>query len=343
MNLNLLDVFFIVSGVILFIFAYDIAKKQKFNALHFIVFLLIWLSLIWFTVFPWFLNYIGHIFGLQRWADLLVYISIIFLFYFVILLLNKVEKHSKELTEFIRSVAIFNSSKKYISWKYAFVIPAYNEWKVIYNTVNNLVKWWYKNIIVVNDWSSDNTSLELDKFNDNVITITHFKNRWQWAALETGFEYIRRYWNVEYIVTYDSDWQHQIEDLKVFEEYIENNKNSKIFLWSRFKWKVENIRFARKIILKLAIVFTFFISNIKLSDTHNGYRVLKKEVLNDIKITIDGMWHASELLDIVASKKIPYTEVPVNIIYSEYSMSKWQKTSNAINIALKMIWMKFFR
>jgi hypothetical protein len=36
-------------------------------------------------------------------------------------------------------------------------------------------------------------------------------------------------------------------------------------------------------------------------------------------------------------------EVPVNIVYTDYSLSKWQKSLNAINIALKMIWSKFFK
>jgi hypothetical protein len=34
------------------------------------------------------------------------------------------------------------------------------------------------------------------------------------------------------------------------------------------------------------------------------------------------MGHASELLDIIAEKKLTYKEVPVNIIYTEYSMKK---------------------
>jgi hypothetical protein len=34
------------------------------------------------------------------------------------------------------------------------------------------------------------------------------------------------------------------------------------------------------------------------------------------------MTHASEIIDIIASKKIVYKEVPVHIIYTEYSMAK---------------------
>ena len=154
---------------------------------------------------------------------------------------------------------------------------------------------------------------------------------------------MRRYWNVEFVVTYDSDWQHNLLDLKNFEQSIKSNPEAKIFLGSRFKWDDKNITLSKKIILKLWILFTFFISNIKLSDAHNWYRVIKKEALNDIKITLDWMWHASEIVDIIAEKKIPFVEVPVVIKYDEYSMAKWQKSSNAINIALKMIWSKFFR
>jgi len=34
------------------------------------------------------------------------------------------------------------------------------------------------------------------------------------------------------------------------------------------------------------------------------------------------MTHASEIIDIISTKKIVYKEVPVNIKYTEYSMSK---------------------
>jgi hypothetical protein len=38
-----------------------------------------------------------------------------------------------------------------------------------------------------------------------------------------------------------------------------------------------------------------------------------------------------------------YKEVPVNIKYTDYSLEKWQKNSNAIKIAIRFIWSKFFR
>jgi len=59
---TLLDLFFIISGIIIFFLALDIARKEKFNALHFFVFICIGGGLLIFTFFPGVLNAIGAIF-----------------------------------------------------------------------------------------------------------------------------------------------------------------------------------------------------------------------------------------------------------------------------------------
>jgi len=342
--MTLLQFFFIIAWVIILILAIDISKKQKFNALHFLVFLGVWWGLLVFTFFPEILNKIWGVFWVARWADVLVYISIIFLLYFVLLLLSKHVENKESITELIREIAIENSSKKSIKWKEVFVIPVYNEWPIIKKTIEKILEKWYKNILVINDWSKDNSRQILEDFWDKIILLNHLKNRWQWAALETGFEYLRRYWKMDYVICYDADGQHSLKDLKKFYKILDENKNIDIVFGSRFIEKTNsNIPFSRRIILKLAILFTFFLSQIKLTDTHNWYRVFRRKILNDIKITIDWMGHASEIIDIVAAKKIKFAEVPVDIKYTDYSLSKGQSNGNAIKIALRFIWSKFFR
>lgn len=341
--MTLLEIFFILSWIVILIIAFDVAKKQKFNALHFLVFFWIWWWLLIFSIFPDFLNYVWNIFWLQRWADLLVYTSIVFLLYFVLLLLNKIEWTNSNLTKLVRTTAIENSTKNILNWKIWFLVRVYNEEKVIFDTLKNLFDSGFKNIVVIDDWSSDNSLKEINKF-EKVVLLKHYINRWWWAALETWFEYFRKYSNVDYVCTFDADGQHQIKDLEKFLFELENNKDLEVVLWSRFIKKTNtNIKIIRKIILKLWILFTFFVSNIKLTDSHNWYRVFRKSVLDKIKLTIDDMSYASELVDIISEKNIKFIEVPVDIIYTQYSLSKWQKSSNAINIALKFIWSKFFR
>ncbi|MDD2870882.1 MAG: DUF2304 family protein [Candidatus Gracilibacteria bacterium] len=342
--MTLLDFFFTISGIIILILALDIANKQKFNALHFLVFISIGGGLLIFTYFPNVLNDIGNVFGVARGADVLVYASIIFLLYFVLLLLGKHVGNKEDITQLVRGIALEFSAKNEINGKEVFVIPAYNEGKVVYHTVKNILDSGYKNIIVVNDGSKDNTRHHLEKFGDKIILLNHLKNRGQGAALETGFEYVRRYGNIDYVITYDADGQHSLEDLKSFEKILKEHHSIDVLLGSRFLGKKEvGIPFVRRMVLKLGILFTFFISNINLTDTHNGYRVIRTKILDKIRITQDGMTHASEILDIISCQKIPYKEVPVTIKYTEYSLKKGQSSGNAINIAVRILWNKFFR
>ena len=341
--MNILDIFFVISWIIIFLLGLDIARKQKFNALHFIVFLGIGLWLMVFTFFPWALTSLWNIFGLQRGADLLVYVSIIFLIYFVLLLLRKLEENKEDITKLVREIAIQNTGTTKFDSSEIFIIPAYNEWEVLEKTISWVLDAGFTNIIVVNDGSRDNTRSILSSFWDKIIALHHYKNRGQWAALETGFEYVRRFgWDEWFVITYDSDGQHDIEDIQKFRKYASDDID--ILLGSRFLSDSKtNVSLKKKVVLKLWIILTFFLSQIRLSDTHNGYRYIKKTALKDISITIDGMWHASEIIDIIAQKNLRYKEVPVHIKYTEYSLAKWQKISNGMNVLTRFIWSKFFR
>jgi len=342
--MNLLQIFLTLSGIIILILAIDIAKKQKFNALHFLVFLWMWWWLLIFTFFPNALNTFWHFFGLQRWADLLVYSSVIFLVYFVLLLLTKHVENKDSITGLIRELAIENSDKKFIEWKEVFLIRVYNEEQVLEKTLEEIINKKYKNILVINDWSTDNSRQILEKFWNKIVLINHLKNRWWWAALKTGLEYLKRFWKTEFIITFDADWQHSLDNLDNFFKEFEKDKNLDIVLGSRFIEKTNtNVPLLRKTILFWWKIFTFLLSNIYLTDSHNWYRVFKLNILDKINISMDWMEYASELVESIYKNKLKYKEVPVDIKYSEYTLSKWQKNGNAIKIALRFIWSKFFR
>jgi len=227
-----------------------------------------------------------------------------------------------------------------------FLIRTYNEGNYLLDTIKNIQDAWYSKILVVDDGSKDNTKEILEKRN-NIFYIRHLINLWAGAALETGFEFLRRNWEkiwIKYVVSFDADWQHQIEDLEKFKRAFEENKNLDVVLGSRFiKNTVYNIPLHRKIILFLAKFFTFFISSISVSDPHNGYKMFTLDAINKIHLTMDWFAYASELIDEIAKNKLKFKEVPVNILYTDYSLSKWQKSLNAINIAIKMIWSKLFK
>lgn len=228
-----------------------------------------------------------------------------------------------------------------------FLIRSFNEMRELPNVLKSIKNEWFNNIILVDDGSIDWTWIFIEKKQPGIIYLKHFFNLWWWASLETWFEYIRRNKEekkIQYVITFDADWQHDIKDVYNLIQEFEKDNDLEIVLWSRFIKKTNsNVPFFRKIILNLGKIFTFVISWVKLTDSHNGYRMIKSEVVDKLKLTMNWMEYASEMIDIISRENISFSEVPVNIKYSEYSISKWQKSSNAINIAIKMIWNKFFK
>ena len=117
------------------------------------------------------------------------------------------------------------------------------------------------------------------------------------------------------------------------------NNEADISLGSRFLLteSKKNVPLKKRALLKAAILVTRYLSNIQLTDTHNGYRVMNRSAASRIQITMDGYEHASEIIDEIARKKISFTEVPVTIDYTEYSREKGQSMFNSVKIFLKML------
>jgi polyprenyl-phospho-N-acetylgalactosaminyl synthase len=217
--------------------------------------------------------------------------------------------------------------------KTVIVIPAYNEGKVIGNVLQE-IKQSYQAIVVVDDASEDNTR-EIAE-NNGVVVLRHLINRGQGAALKTGIiEALHR--GADVIVTFDADGQHQVSDIKKLIEPVVSGQ-ADVVLGSRFIGKSEHyIPALRKLVLRLAVIFTRFTSRLDVSDTHNGLRAFSRNAAQKIKIQQDRMAHASEILDEIHKNKLSFVEVPVNVYYSAYSVSKGQSS-----LAFGKILMKYF-
>ena len=216
------------------------------------------------------------------------------------------------------------------------VIAAYNEEETIEKVIEN-VKTIFDKVVVVNDCSSDKT---LDKINaTGAISLNHIINLGQGAALQTGIEYCRLE-KADYVITFDADGQHSIEDAKkMLDELVDTCYD--IALGSRFLGTTINIPKNKKLLLMLAIYYTNLTTGLKLTDAHNGLRVMNKRIIDTINIKQNRMAHASEIIEIIAQNNFKYIEVPTTIKYTEYSIKKGQKWWGAFPIIIDMLLRKF--
>lgn len=208
------------------------------------------------------------------------------------------------------------------------IIPAFDEGAALEAVVRE-VRAVYPNVVVVDDGSRDDTYAIARRCATH--TLRHLINRGQGAAIQTGIQFALLC-GAQYVVTFDADGQHCVEDLAAMLEPIQGGQCD-ITLGSRFLGEAENLPASRRFTLQLAVLFTRFVNRVKLTDAHNGLRAFSRRAAERINITLDRMAHASEIIDLVKRSGLPFREVPVKIRYTEYSMSKGQSSRQAIRIA----------
>lgn len=217
----------------------------------------------------------------------------------------------------------------------AVVLPAFNEGAKIPEIIESL-RPYFKNVIVVDDGSTDQTyAISSNTF---AIAVKHPINLGQGAALQTGIRKALQSSHIQYILTFDADGQHSLNSAL---EMVEEIKRSRvdILLGSRFLEKPSSgLPIKKKFVLKMGIMFTRFDSGLKVTDTHNGLRVMNRKFASSLDIRHSGMAHASEIISHIKKVDASWKEFPAQIFYTEYSKRKGQSILNAVNILTEMIY-----
>ncbi len=193
------------------------------------------------------------------------------------------------------------------------VIPAYNEEKHIRAVIRGLKQHGWKNIIVVNDGSSDRTPEIAEQ--EGAIVLTHIINRNLGAALKTGITYALMK-GADYIITFDGDGQHFPEDVIKLVKALEQGKGD-IIIGSRFLSKKysKNVPLKYKIGNILLNIYTAILSFRWVTDTQSGLRGFTREAAKKITLTINNFAVSSEIILEAAHKHLRIAEVPINIRY----------------------------
>jgi glycosyltransferase involved in cell wall biosynthesis len=213
------------------------------------------------------------------------------------------------------------------------VVALYNEETVIKGVIDGLHKE-FDNVVCVDDGSTDNSAAIAEKADATVIR--HPMNLGQGAALQTGIVYARAQDDMEYVVTFDGDGQHRVEDVLDMLSY-SRRKDCPIVFGSRFLDKRTKPGLKKKIVLKVAVIITRIITGLQLTDAHNGLRVLRRDAVEHVNLIQDRMSHATEIVHQLAKSKLAWKEYPVEVLYTDYSKAKGQSVLNSINILFDLL------
>ncbi len=215
----------------------------------------------------------------------------------------------------------------------AVVVPAYNESQRVAAVVAGL-RPHFGSVIVVDDGSTDDTADLARAAGARVVR--HPGNLGQGAALQTGFAFGLTDPAMRYVVTFDSDGQHRVEDaLSLVATARETGVD--VVLGSRFlEPGAATVPRARRAVLRAGVAFTRATTRLAVTDTHNGLRVLNRRAVAAIDLTLSDMAHASQLLALVARHGLTWVEAPVVIDYADQTRRRGQSNVNALNIVFDL-------
>lgn len=224
------------------------------------------------------------------------------------------------------------------------IVPSYNEdISVLETTLQGLLNAQrnYK-ILVIDDGSEQDIRLSLSHL--PVTFLRHKINLGKGAALQTARTYLLKKETDLISVHFDADGQHDVNSIPLLLEPILSGK-SDVTLGSRFMEgaATEAMPSFRRKVLQTGRFVNGLLTGMWLTDAHNGLRAFNLKAVDKIELTQSRFAYATEMIALIKKNELRYSEVPVNIKYTEYSMRKGQRSINSINILIDLFIKKLVR
>jgi glycosyltransferase involved in cell wall biosynthesis len=207
------------------------------------------------------------------------------------------------------------------------VIPCFNEENTIYEISIEISKY-CKNIVIINDGSTDSTHSELLKLKNElgefVNIVNNDKNRGIGYSVKKGLEIAINSEN-KYILKIDSDWQHNPEDIPRFVKKAKNEgldyvKGNRFLLKESIGNMPMHKLIGNFIITNLQKIIS---GNYKISDPNNGFLLFRRDIfkvvlLDNLK---DNYFFENSLLINVVAHSFKIGEIGIETVYGDEKSS----------------------
>ena len=226
------------------------------------------------------------------------------------------------------------------------IIPVYNEVRTINQIINKVlnVKTRYKEIIIVDDYSTDGTKKELENYkNNNLFKILHHNsNKGKGACLITAIPHLTG----DYVIIQDADLEYDPEDFLSFINLIENKPEIKVIYGSRvLKRNIIQKGFMVKFRIFANYVLTTLsniLNNQNLTDAHTCYKFIDVEVMKEMNLTQNDFSICPEITTKLNRLGYEIIEIPVRYNGRNYSDGKKIRFKDALIAFYTLIKFRFF-
>lgn len=217
------------------------------------------------------------------------------------------------------------------------ILPALNEETRVAAVIESARKY-VDEVVVVNDGSTDNTAEVAAKA--GAVVLSHVENCGAGAATMTGIEAARAL-NADIVITLDADGQHDAHDITELLKPIQEERADIVFA-NRFGQK-NKIPSIRRLYNGIGNVVTFIATGKWMSDSQCGFKVFGPRAIAEIELNMNGFEFCTEIVREAAQYKWRIEEVPIRVLYSEYTLAKGQSFASGVRTALKILLRSFLR
>jgi glycosyltransferase involved in cell wall biosynthesis len=199
------------------------------------------------------------------------------------------------------------------------VIPTYNNCATICSVVRSVLPI-VKEVIVVNDGSTDSTKEALQQFPD-VCVVTHKRKMGKGASLADGFAHAVKE-GFSHAVTMDADGQHLSDDLPNFIEAIRKNPEALVIGVRALSGKGRKLKSR---VLRLHSNFWVWAqTRRRIRDSQSGFRAYPLLKIEALKLKTKNYDYEVEAIVKAVLAGIPVIEVPVHVEYGLGSKSQFR-------------------
>jgi glycosyltransferase involved in cell wall biosynthesis len=167
--------------------------------------------------------------------------------------------------------------------KVSIVVPIFNEERTIRQVIERIETadtcGLEKEIILVNDGSSDKTQEILNTYKNRFKICSYSKNLGKGAALKAGFGLI----SGDIVIIQDADLEYSPEEYKILIAPILHGEADVVFGSRLLTDRPHRVLyFWHSIFNKWITVFSNMLTNLNLSDMETGYKVFTKRILDNV-------------------------------------------------------------